>query len=157
MDYLKNHCWCSDSNWGSMYDCQIIVNLSCYEDYDKEDWNNLLTKEIFSQEEYEKWLQEANMLFKKIYSNPKDYNLSFLDGIIAGKDEQISFRLFKNGDQNTFEVEIDNLTFTNSTGEWHNAMIMLTNTIRRLDKEKENQKIEEARKKLKKYLSEEKK
>ena len=102
-------------------------------------------------------IQEANMLFKKIYSNQKDYNLSFLDGIIAGKDEQISFRLFKNGDQNTFEVEIDNLTFTNSTGEWHNAMIMLTNTIRRLDKEKENQKIEEARKKLKKYLSEEKK
>lgn len=101
-------------------------------------------------------IQEANMLFKKIYSNPKNYNLQILDGIIAGKDDQISFKLFKNGDQNTFEVEIDNLTFTNSTGEWQNAMIMLTNTIKRIEKEQELQKIDEARKKLKKYLSEEK-
>jgi len=70
MDYLKNHCWCSDSNWGGMYDCQIIVNLSCYEDYDKEDWNNLFTKErYFSQEEYEK--------IKKIYNGKEYYTDDF--------------------------------------------------------------------------------
>lgn len=54
MDYLKNHCWCSDSNWGGMYDCQIIVSIDCYEEYNQEDWNNLFTKEKhFSQEDYE--------------------------------------------------------------------------------------------------------
>ncbi len=55
MDYLKNHCWCFNSHWDNKhYDCQIIVSLSSYEDHDKEDWNNLFTKEKhFSQEVYE--------------------------------------------------------------------------------------------------------
>ena len=44
MDYLRNHCWCSDSNWGGNFDCQIIVSLNHYEsDAYKEDWNNLLS------------------------------------------------------------------------------------------------------------------
>lgn len=55
MDYLKNHCWCSDSNWGGHYDCQIIVSLNCYEDHNMEDWNNVLAQEKhFSQKQYEK-------------------------------------------------------------------------------------------------------
>lgn len=44
MNYLRNHCWCSDSNWGGMYDCQIIVGLNCYEEHYKEDWENLIIK-----------------------------------------------------------------------------------------------------------------
>lgn len=42
MNYLRNHCWCSDSNWGGNYDCQIIVGLNCYEEDYKEDWENLM-------------------------------------------------------------------------------------------------------------------
>ena len=42
MNYLRNHCWCSDSNWGGNYDCQIIVDLNCYEEDYKEDWENLM-------------------------------------------------------------------------------------------------------------------
>ncbi|QZI86173.1 hypothetical protein PODOV061v2_0029 [Vibrio phage 172P1] len=57
MDYLKNHCWCSSSHWdGKSYDCQIIVGLSSYEEYDKEDWSRLtMEKAAFSQEDYDNW------------------------------------------------------------------------------------------------------
>jgi len=53
MDYLKNHCWCSDSNWGGHYDCQIIVGLSSYKEGYKEDWERLLTKaDYFNEDTY---------------------------------------------------------------------------------------------------------
>lgn len=53
MDYLKNHCWCSDSNWGGHYDCRIIVSVDCYDAHSKEDWDKVLTKEKhFSQKRY---------------------------------------------------------------------------------------------------------
>lgn len=54
MDYLKNHCWCSDSNWGGHYDCQIIVGLSSYKEGYKEDWDRLLTKVDFLDEDIHK-------------------------------------------------------------------------------------------------------
>ena len=45
MDYLKNHCWCSSSNWdGGHYDCQIIVGLNSYADHNKEDFESITTK-----------------------------------------------------------------------------------------------------------------
>ena len=47
MNYLKNHCWCSDSNWGGNYDCSIIVDLLSYEENYKEDWNNLIIRKSF--------------------------------------------------------------------------------------------------------------
>lgn len=42
MDYLRNHCWCSDSNWGGNYDCQIIVSLNSYNDGYEDDWLRLI-------------------------------------------------------------------------------------------------------------------
>ena len=95
------------------------------------------------------------MLFKKIHSNPKSYDLKINEDGITGRDDKISFRLYRNGERVAFEVTIDGLTFTNTTGEWNNAMIMLTSTIRKIDKEQENLKIEQAIDKLRKYLSEE--
>lgn len=44
MNYLRNHCWCSSSNWGGNYDCQIIVSLQSYDEAYKEDWENLIIK-----------------------------------------------------------------------------------------------------------------
>ena len=45
MDYLKNHCWCSSSNWdGQPYDCKIIVGLNSYKEHNKEDFANITTK-----------------------------------------------------------------------------------------------------------------
>lgn len=44
MNYLRNHCWCSDSNWGGNYDCEIMVVLISYEDPYKTDWENLIVK-----------------------------------------------------------------------------------------------------------------
>lgn len=44
MNYLRNHCWCSSSNWGGNYDCQIIVSLQAYEEDYIEDWENLIIK-----------------------------------------------------------------------------------------------------------------
>ncbi len=100
-------------------------------------------------------IQEAQLLFKKIHSNPKSYDLKINEDGIAGRDDKISFRLYRTGERVAFEVTIDGLTFTNTTGEWNNALIMLTSTIRKMDKEQENLKIEQAIDKLKKYLSEE--
>ena len=56
MNYLKNHCWCYDSNWGGHYDCQVIVGLSSYKEGYKEDWERLLTKVDFLDEHtYHTW------------------------------------------------------------------------------------------------------
>ncbi|RLJ30861.1 hypothetical protein CLU97_0257 [Chryseobacterium sp. 7] len=100
-------------------------------------------------------IQEAQLLFKKIHSNPKSYDLKINEDGITGKDDKISFRLYRTGERVAFEVTIDELTFTNTTGEWNNALIMLGNTIKKIDKEQENLKIEQAINKLRKYLSEE--
>ncbi|WP_347219626.1 hypothetical protein [Chryseobacterium sp.] len=100
-------------------------------------------------------IQEAQLLFKKIHSNPKSYDLQINEDGITGKDDKISFRLYRTGERVAFEVTIDGLTFTNTTGEWNNGLIMLGNTIKKIEKEQENLKIEQAIDKLRKYLSEE--
>ena len=51
MDYLKNHCWCSDSNWGGHYNCTIIVSLYSYKEGYKEDWDKLTYKADYFDEE----------------------------------------------------------------------------------------------------------
>ncbi|MCD1118935.1 hypothetical protein [Chryseobacterium turcicum] len=100
-------------------------------------------------------IQEAQLLFNKIRSNPKSYDLKTSTEGITGKDDKISFRLYRNGERSIFEVTIDGHTFADSTGEWNNAMIMLENIINKLGKETENIKVQQALDKLKKYLSEE--
>ena len=43
MDYLRNHCWCHESNWDdSDYSCTVIVSMNSYEENYKEDWDNLI-------------------------------------------------------------------------------------------------------------------
>ena len=43
MDYLQNHCWCSQSHWdGETYLCRHIVSFSGYDDECKEDYANLI-------------------------------------------------------------------------------------------------------------------
>ena len=76
-------------------------------------------------------IQEAKLLFNKIHSNPKSYDLKINEDGITGKDDKISFRLYKSGERGAMEVTIDGLTFTNTTGEWNNAMIMLENIDRK--------------------------
>lgn len=100
-------------------------------------------------------IQEAQLLFNKIRSNPKGYDLKTSTEGITRKDDKISFKLYRSGEKSIFEVTIDGLTFSNSTGEWNNAMIMLENIINKLGKETENIKVQQALDKLKKYLSEE--
>lgn len=70
MDYLRNHCWCSDSNWGGHYNCQIIVNISSYEDHDSEDYTNMTHQEVhFSQKDYER--------AQEIFTGEPHYNDAF--------------------------------------------------------------------------------
>lgn len=56
MDYLKNHCWCSNSHWnGEHFDCKIIVSFKSYDDYSKEDWDIIMAKkEVYSDVEYQR-------------------------------------------------------------------------------------------------------
>jgi len=57
MDYLKNHCWCSDSNWGGHYDCTIIVSLSSYSEGYREDWDSLTCKvDYFDKDVYDSYV-----------------------------------------------------------------------------------------------------
>lgn len=100
-------------------------------------------------------IQEAKLLFKKIHSDPKSYDLKINEDGITGSDDKISFRLYRTGERVDFEVTIDGFTFTNTTGEWNNAMVMLKSTIKKLEREEENIKIEQAIDKLRKYLSNE--
>ncbi len=100
-------------------------------------------------------IQEAKLLFKKIHSSPKSYDLKINEDGITGSDDKISFRLYRIGERVNFEVTIDGFTFTNTTGEWNNAMVMLKSTIKKLERQEENIKIEQAIDKLRKYLSNE--
>jgi len=42
MDYLQNHCFSNNSNWGTDYLCRHIVSFNAYEEHNKNDWNNLI-------------------------------------------------------------------------------------------------------------------
>ena len=67
MDYLKNHCWCRDSNWGGHYDCCIIVSIDGYDEHDEEDYEKMfVTQSHFSQKQY-----DAN---KRVFTS-MDYEL----------------------------------------------------------------------------------
>lgn len=98
-------------------------------------------------------IQEAQQLLKKILSNPKNYHLKIEKGDIIGYDEDIKFKFYKGGDKGIFEVTIDSFTFMNNTGEWNNAMSMLESTIKKIEREHEDEKVAEALNKLKRYLS----
>ena len=100
-------------------------------------------------------MQDAQLLLKKIYANPKNYDLKSIDGVVSGGDDQVSFRLYKTKEKVVFEVIVDELIFKNSTGDWTNSLIMLENAIRKIEGEAENSKIEQAKDKLRKYLAEE--
>ena len=97
--------------------------------------------------------QEAQKLLKKILNNPKAFNLKAEDGEILGHDQDVAFRFHKVDDRAVFEVTIDDYTFSNNTGEWQNAMIMLESTNWKLEREVDEIKIKEALNKLKRYLS----
>ncbi len=69
MDYLQNHCWCSDSNWGGNYDCRHIVTIprnlreESYHDGPHIDWGNVTTTKEYFDEDF---FNETVKLFKKI-------------------------------------------------------------------------------------------
>ena len=55
MNYLQNHIWCSDSNWGGHYYCRHLVSLTSYVESDKEDWDNIINpkrSKYFDEEMY---------------------------------------------------------------------------------------------------------
>ena len=52
MHILINHCFCSDSNWGGVYDCRVILSIDMvqkgktYHDPHEPDWINLIDDDI---------------------------------------------------------------------------------------------------------------
>lgn len=61
MNYLQNHIWCSESNWGGVhYDCRHLVDLKDYEPHDRTDWSNIVdyTKFIYCDKDYAKIYME---------------------------------------------------------------------------------------------------
>jgi len=56
MDYLQNHIWCSDSNWGGIYSCRHWITFSETEEHDVNDWDSIVDNEVesfFNQREYD--------------------------------------------------------------------------------------------------------
>jgi hypothetical protein len=57
MNVLINHCWCSDSIWGGVFNCRVIVSIDrvpegkTYYDVPEPDWTNLLTKHSLDPDE----------------------------------------------------------------------------------------------------------
>ncbi|MEC5394643.1 hypothetical protein [Bergeyella sp. RCAD1439] len=100
-------------------------------------------------------IQEAQLLLKKILAKPKLYHLVVDNEGVKGCDDEVAFRLRREGERGVFEVTIDEYTFTNNTGEWHNAIIMLENTVRKIEREKEQECIDGALEKLRRYLEKE--
>lgn len=95
MDYLKNHCWCSNSHWDNKhFDCQIIVSLSGYEEHDEEDWKNLTeTVNVFSQKKYDDDIVFAERMIERY---PNYYDQSYLEDIKANKKTGFqNIRVFK--------------------------------------------------------------
>lgn len=42
MELFQNHCWCSDSNWGGIYDCRYILTIRRRPE--EHDWTRLITE-----------------------------------------------------------------------------------------------------------------
>lgn len=54
MDYLQNHIWCGDSNWGGDYHCRHLVSISSYDSGCEDDWESLTTTaKVFNKDSYE--------------------------------------------------------------------------------------------------------
>ena len=51
MRYFTNHCWCSKSNWGGVFDCRYILTIE--QDVDPEFDELLAVAKFFSDEEYQ--------------------------------------------------------------------------------------------------------
>lgn len=88
MDYLRNHCWCSDSNWGSNYNCQIIVSLNSYDDGYKEDWDNLIDckAEFITETPFP---EEPSFNYQKSVINLKPHVLDWLESNVPDLSKDI--------------------------------------------------------------------
>lgn len=59
MNYLQNHIWCSDSNWGNEFNCRHTVFFNCYEESDKQDWLAVINKEADSRKHEHGYTQKV--------------------------------------------------------------------------------------------------
>jgi hypothetical protein len=99
MDYLQNHCWCSESNWGGKYDCRHIVSFRSYE-HDAEDWNAVIDEEadtVFDEEGFERIskffvekkidiTEEVKQSYIKTVPNLKPHVLEWLENNVKDHD-----------------------------------------------------------------------
>ncbi len=140
MNVLINHCWCSDSIWGGVYDCQVIVSMekyACREDIyagkNTTDWNTILDKFQIEVDEFgRKRMEDVYCLKPEVVqwldANVKDKNckmegrteLSLSKGWGVGTDQynvknRSSFSLF-------FERPKDALAFIKQWSEYKNPV-----------------------------------
>ena len=71
MEYFTNHCWCSDSIWGGVYDCRYILTID--KEVDPEFDELIEETKFFSQEEFD--------MLEDIYKNAEQYK-----DLIVSKD-----------------------------------------------------------------------
>lgn len=60
MRYYTNHCWCSDSIFGGVFECRYIVTVENKDSSDEADWDSLVSKVYYFSHE----LYESNLRYK---------------------------------------------------------------------------------------------
>jgi len=91
VNYLQNHIWCSDSNWGGGFNCRHLVSIESYKS-GKNDWKNITDiKKVFVQSEYDEWkkqeeTEEESEDKKRFYTEERLIRLSTKNVIVLKKD-----------------------------------------------------------------------
>lgn len=66
MEYYTNHCWCSASNWDSdFFDCRFLITIN--KDVDKEFEDMLVTKKVFMEEDYNRYVSCMKKALPEVY------------------------------------------------------------------------------------------
>jgi len=101
MNYLQNHIYCHDSNWGGPYHCRHLVSLSSYEEKDKNDWRNVVsskTEKVFSQEIYDRMKEAKSSFDDKILREYSTREISLVrEDVIEWLNANVEDRTTSNG------------------------------------------------------------
>lgn len=100
MNYLQNHCWCSDSNWGGVYHCKHVVDVSRnlndeeYNDGPHADWIDVTTTKEYVDDSFGHEITKNIIILKPdvvdwLNENIKDRKDECVKGWAYGSDKYL--------------------------------------------------------------------
>lgn len=92
MNYLQNHIWCSDSNWGGEYDCRHTVFFSRYGKSDNEDWVAIVDEDADKLFDKDRFDSMVKMLTNKGREfDPEDFRENYNQSVPNFKPEVLQW------------------------------------------------------------------